>query len=245
MPAPMPDDDLDLRFALATETGRRERNEDCARVHVGATGGPAAHGTVAVVADGLGGAKGGREAAEMAVHGFIDAYYALPSAQAVTRAAKRALQSVNRRIHAAGLANRDLAGMATTFSAVIFRGRQAHVLHVGDSRVWRLRGGRLERLTEDHNLAPMGLSNILLRCVGAEESVDIDHAVHDLAPGDRFLLTTDGVHDTLRDPRMRELLESREPDAAAGRLVEEALRAGSLDNVTAVVVDVVALPGLR
>lgn len=232
--------ELDMDFA--SQTGPRPRNEDYAATHFGSEDERRTHGAVAAVADGIGGAPGGREAAEQAVDGFIAGYYAEPPSAVVKRAAGRALAAVNRRIHNHGLRDPGLAGMGTTLSAVVFRGRKAHVLHVGDSRVYRLRQGRLVRLTEDHNLHEQGLPNILVRAVGIEGELDFDYRTTALKAGDRFLLCTDGVCGALSDQAIRELLGHGEPAEAARRLNDAALETGVYDNVTALVADVVALP---
>ncbi len=239
----MPTDELQARIGLATGQGRRDENEDYAAAYLGTQRERLAHGMVMAVADGIGGAPGGREAAEIAVRQFIDGYYAQAEGVPVEEAAGRAFRAINSWIHAVGQRDPELFGMGTTLSALILRGREAHVAHVGDSRVSRLRAEKLRRLTTDHNLHELGLSHILLRSIGAEERVEVDFAVHELELGDRFLLSTDGVHDTLSDFRIRELLaEEQDPDAAARSLVAAALEAGSYDNVTALVVDVTGLP---
>jgi serine/threonine protein phosphatase PrpC len=236
--------DLEARIGLATETGLREENEDFAATYLGTAAERAARGAVMAVADGVGGAPGGREAAETAVRGFIDGYYAQPEGLSVEDAATRTAQAINGWIHAIGRRDPGLRGMATTLSALILRGREAHVAHVGDSRIYRLRGDELLRLTVDHNPPEPELSHILVRGIGIDETVEVDLGAHELEVGDRFLLVTDGVHGVLADSRIQDILAGEsDPEAAARRLVAAALKADSLDNVTALVADVTALPG--
>jgi serine/threonine protein phosphatase PrpC len=198
---------------------------------------------VAAVADGVGGHKGGREAAETSVRGFIEAYYAQPETLGVARAAGRALESINAWIAAQARVDPNLAGMATTFSALIFSRRTAHLVHVGDSRAYRLRGFDLEQLTNDHVLGRGELAHALLRAVGFEDMLRADHASHALRLHDRLLLCSDGVHGFLRDAHIRELLCERvSPQEAAEKLVAAALAAGGDDNATALVADVIDLP---
>jgi len=117
------------------------------------------------------------------------------------------------------------------------------VLHVGDTRLYRLREGRLSLLTRDHRPEGSAVTNILTRAIGAEETVRIDYAAEDLAPHDRLLLVSDGVHGSLSDRRIEaELGASGGPEDTARRIVHAALDAGSDDNVTALVLDVVRLP---
>ena len=239
----MADSQLQVSTGFVSETGRRERNEDYAAVCLGGALQRLGHGVVAAVADGVSGAKGGRVAAETTVRQFIEGYYGQRETIGVQVAAARALEAVNRWLHALGRRDPALENCATTFTALILRGRRVHVLHVGDSRAYRLCGPRLSRLTEDHTVNRHDLSHVLYRAVGLEEAVRLDHAVQPLQPYDRFLLCSDGVHGSLPDARIREvLLERSGPEAAARALVDAALAAGSLDNLSAVVIDVNTLP---
>lgn len=234
---------LQVGLGVASETGRRRRNEDFAGAWPGSAGQRAAHGVVAALADGMGGGPGGREAAETAVRGFLDGYYAQPETAEVQRAGSAVLDALNRWIFAIGRTDPGLAGMGCTFTALILRGRSAHCLHVGDTRLYRLTAGRLIRLTEDHTLNRPGMTHVLYRAVGIEESVRLDYARHPVERHDRFLLCSDGVHASLSDAALADILGRRSaPGDAAGEIVAAALAAGSADNASAVVVDVTALP---
>ncbi|MBP2231207.1 serine/threonine protein phosphatase PrpC [Azospirillum agricola] len=237
---------LQVQFGIASDTGRRPRNEDYAGVCLASPGRRVRQGIVAALADGVGGAKGGRIAAELAVRTFIDGYYAQPEPLGVQRAAARVIEAVNRWIVAQGRADPALENMASTFAGLILRHRNAHVLHVGDSRVYRLSDGQLARLTEDHTLNRPDYAHVLYRGLGIEEAVRLDYGVHPLRLHDRFLLCSDGVHGTLTDVALRSLLMRRDtPEAAARLIVDTALDAGSSDNASAVVVDVVGLPAIE
>ncbi|WP_246598957.1 bifunctional protein-serine/threonine kinase/phosphatase [Methylogaea oryzae] len=234
---------LSVLAGLYTATGRRERNEDYAGYAETDSRETALRGLAFALADGVGGMKGGRVAAETCVRAFLDGYYSLPETLGVEALAARLLSSSNAWIHAVGRRDPALAGMSCTFSALILRGRSAHVAHVGDSRVYRLRGERLERLTQDHTLQGPDVSHILYRAVGIEQDLRADYAAHLLEAHDRFLLCSDGVHGALRETDIRRLLARRaSPAASAEALVEQALAQGSNDNATALVVDVLAVP---
>ncbi|MFZ5594880.1 MAG: bifunctional protein-serine/threonine kinase/phosphatase [Pseudomonadota bacterium] len=236
-------DHLEVRIGFSTLAGRRESNQDYVGTCLSDPRRPDLRGIVAAVADGVGGGKGGREAAEIAVRGFIEGYYGLPETLGVERAAARALGAINRWVYNQGRQDRRLENMATTFSALILRGRQAHVAHVGDSRIYRLRGRKLTRLTEDHTLSHPDLRHVLYRAVGIEEGLRIDYAVHNLELHDRFLLCSDGVYGVLTERRLQPLLAARAaPEEDAKAIVQAAFDAGSQDNITTLVVDVVGLP---
>ncbi len=235
-------DQLQVQVGIASETGRREKNEDyCAAHESDAT--RATREVVAAIADGLGGGPGGRLASETTVRGFIEGYFGMPETLGVDRAASRSLASMNRWVCAQGRQDARLKGMATTFTALVLRGRSAHVIHVGDSRVYRLRDQVLQCLTQDHVHAHPDLRHVLYRAVGLEENARADYARHDLRTHDRYLLCSDGVHGSLKSLELTTLLSERaSPQEDARRIVERALEAGSQDNCTAIVVDVVSVP---
>jgi serine/threonine protein phosphatase PrpC len=237
---------IQIQYGLASERGRRPRNEDYAGIWLGTPGQQATQGIVAAVADGVGGSKGGRVAAELAVRSFIDAYYAQPETMGVQHAAASSIDAFNRWLHKLGRTDALLENAACTFTALILLGRKAHVFHVGDSRAYRLSDSQLTLLTEDHTLKQPDLNHVLFRAVGIEPFVRLDHVVEPLRPHDRFLLCSDGVHGVLGMRRIRDLLLRRSaPEEAAKEIVAAALEAGSADNVTAVVLDVIALPAVE
>ena len=234
---------LQVRAGFASETGRRAANEDYCGACLPVAGSQAAHGSVAAVADGVGGHRGGRVAAETTVRSFLDAYYAMPETLGVPAAAGRALEAANRWIFGQGRSDPALANMASTFSGLVVRRRTAHILHVGDSRVYKLRDGLLQRLTTDHVLGRGDQRHVLTRAIGLDDPVKFDLVVVPLHPRDRFLLCTDGVHGALADRALATLLGGPgSPDDIAQAVVTAALEAGSADNCTALVVDVLDLP---
>jgi serine/threonine protein phosphatase PrpC len=232
-------------IGFASETGPRQRNEDFGGAVFGYELTPPRRDVIAAVADGIGGSKGGRIAAETAVRGFLDGFFDLPETMEVRRAAATVLNSLNRWIYALGKRDAEAAGMGCTFTALVLRGRVAHILHVGDSRAYRLRGERLALLTSDHvrEADGAGRSNILNRALGVETEVRLDYASQPLARHDRFLLCSDGVHGVLSAEAIADILRERSASEDSARaLVKAALDAGSTDNCTALVVDVVELP---
>ncbi len=237
--------ELQTRIGFLSEQGRRDANEDYVASYTGDARQRAMKGIVAAVADGVGGTSGGRQAAEVAVRGFLDGYYGLPETLGVERAAGRALDAMNRWVCAQGRQDPALQHMATTFSALVLRGRQAHTIHVGDSRIYRFRDDRLTRLTADHTHSHPDLRHVLYRAVGIEDVLRVDYAADGLKLHDRFVLCSDGVHSALSDRAIGAIMAERtSPQESAERLVRDALDAGSRDNVTALVVDVVGLPAV-
>ena len=231
---------------FSSKTGLRKDNQDFAGAVIGAELPQPRQEVVAAIADGIGGARGGRTAAETAVRGFLDGFCDLPETMEVQRAGAKIISSLNGWINSLGRQDPELAGMGCTFTALVLRGRVAHLLHVGDTRAYRLSGDRLTSLTIDH-VRPdgTGRSHTLYRALGveAEAEVRLDYATQPMALHDRFLLCSDGVHGFLADQSITEILCDRSaPEDTARALVAAALQSGSNDNCTAMVIDVVALP---
>jgi serine/threonine protein phosphatase PrpC len=225
-------------------TGPRPENEDFAGAVFGADLPEPRSDVVAAIADGIGSAKGGRVAAETAVRGFLDGMCELPETTEVQRSAARVLDALNAWMHSQGHRDPNLAGMGCTFTALVLRGRIAHVLHIGDTRAYRLSGNRLTCLTSDHvREDARGRSSTLYRALGVEEELRLEYAAQPMALHDRFLLCSDGLYGVLTQETLGEMLADRSAPADTARaLVSAALNSGSSDNCTALVLDVTELP---
>ena len=234
---------LKVSVGFASETGPRKRNEDFAGAVFGPELPEPRHDVIAAIADGMGGAKGGRVAAEIAVRGFLDGFCDLPETMEVQRAAAIVLDALNGWIHSQGQRDAGLKGMGSTFTALVLRGHIAHVVHVGDTRAYRLSRDRLTCLTADHvRQDGNGRSHILLRALGVETEVRLDYTSQPVSQHDRFLLCSDGVHGYLDSETMADIMRERVSSQDTARaIVTAALRADSTDNCTAFVLDVVGL----
>ncbi len=230
---------------FVSETGPRKRNEDFAGAVFGSELPEPRRDVVAALSDGIGSTKGGREAAEIAVRGFLDGFCDLPETMEVRRAAAIVLNALNGWIHSQAHRDPELSGMGCTFTALVLRGRIAHVLHVGDSRAYRLSRDRLTCLTSDHvrqGGKGGGRSHVLTRALGVETELRLDYGTQPVAQHDRFLLCSDGVHGYLADEFIAGIMQERvSSEDTARALVAAALDAGSADNCTALVLDVVGL----
>ncbi|MEK6748271.1 MAG: bifunctional protein-serine/threonine kinase/phosphatase [Pseudomonadota bacterium] len=232
---------MEVRVGFLTEAGRRPSNDDFILAAMGENSLLA--DVVVSIADGTGGSPEGRMAAETAVRGFLDAYLHQPKTLSVERAAANALNCMNNWLYAQGRSGHHREGLVTTFTALILRAREAHIVHVGDTRIYRLRGERLARLTQDHTHPHPDLHHVLVRAVGMEDQVRADYQRHSLEAHDRFLLCTDGVHAALNEGKICALMAMRgTPQEDAARIVESALAASGQDNATALVLDILALP---
>ena len=234
--------ELVVAAGFASLTGPREENQDFGGVYLGTALERARHGLIAAVADGVSGGKQGRAAAELAVRALVEGFYAMPDTLGPARAMQVPLVAYNRWLHAHAR-NEIMANSATTFTALALRGRRAHLVHVGDSRAWRYSGGRLTCLTSDHVRPEPDLSHVLIRAIGIEPELRLDHATIELAEHDRLILTSDGIHGPLSSSRIAAILaQQASAEATAEELAEAALAGGGQDNATALVIDIVRLP---
>jgi serine/threonine protein phosphatase PrpC len=237
---------LHVGLGQATRRGGRPDNQDYAACYVGQPRNQLTIGLVAAVADGMGGARGGRVAAEIAVRGFIDACLGQPPTLGIGRIGARAADAVNRWIHSLGRSDPELNGMACTLSALVLCGRGTHLVHVGDTRVYRLREGALTQLTTDHTLGAPGTTNALTRAVGAQDTLRVDHFKETVHLHDRYLICSDGVHGVLALKQIHAILAKRAaPEETAQRLVDESTTGTDSDNATALVLDILALPATQ
>ncbi|MBI1965045.1 MAG: bifunctional protein-serine/threonine kinase/phosphatase [Betaproteobacteria bacterium] len=234
---------LQVSTGYCSRAGPRETNEDFCGMVTPSGAELGAKGVIAAVADGVSGGRGGREAAEYTVRGLLADYYATPDTWAVPHALDRVLNANNQWLLAQAVAHRELAGMATTLTALVLRGQRYVLAHVGDSRAYLWRDGRLARLTADHVWDRPDMRHVLKRAVGLDPRLAVDYSEDRLHAGDAFVLASDGVWEPLGDYGMKELLcEHPEPEAAARALVQEALARGGQDNASAVVLRVERLP---
>jgi type VI secretion system protein ImpM len=225
---------LRYRSAGATDVGRtRKVNQDAflERPEVG----------IWVVADGLGGHADGDVASRMVCDALAD-LDASGSLETVVQHAQGRLHEVND--HLLRTSARSLLGDRTGSTVVILlvRGDRCAVIWAGDSRLYRLRSGRLEQLTDDHSATPVGPggrseTNIVTRAVGVASRLELDVIWDRVQQGDRYLLCSDGLTRTVSDFQIQGVLENKDIATAVSDLIEASLAAGAPDNVTAVVVE--------
>ncbi|MBL8471289.1 MAG: bifunctional protein-serine/threonine kinase/phosphatase [Rhodocyclaceae bacterium] len=239
---------LTVLVGHSSQQGPRPRNEDFAGAVTPEGATLENKGLLAALADGVGGHANGREAAEYTVRGLLTDYYATPETWSIAQSVDTVMGALNRWLMTHARRTREAAGMATTLSALILRGRRWYCAHVGDSRIYLLRDGKLLRLTEDHVWEHPELNNVLRRAVGLDHHFVLDHTEGELEKGDRFLLVSDGVWATLDHNLMLSLLATGEDaEECAAKIALEAIKHGSNDNSSALVLIVndVPAPKLR
>ena len=257
MPATSPT--TTLEFFCATDTGRaRNNNEDSVAVDE-----PTA---LLVLADGMGGYNAGEVASGMATS-FIKSELGRWLAEAsdsasdtdVRRAMDICVDNANRAIFNAANSNPQYAGMGTTLVLGVFRDSRLLMGHVGDSRAYRLRAAKLSQITHDHSLLQEQIDsglitpeqaafssnkNLVTRAVGVEDTVLLETHLHDVMPGDTYLLCSDGLSDMLDDESISQLLSANSSLSEAGAsLIDAANDAGGKDNISVVLARVRSVSG--
>ncbi|CAN5250376.1 bifunctional protein-serine/threonine kinase/phosphatase [soil metagenome] len=239
-----------LRIGLGqhSEAGRKSVNQDFHGATLPTGSLLRTKGIAVALADGIGSSAVSQLASAAAVRGFLDDYYCSAESWSVRRAAQCVLAATNSWLHAQtqrgdGRFDKD-RGHVCTFSALVFKGREVHLLHVGDTRVYRLHPAALEQLSDDHRVHVSSVETYLGRALGVGPRVEVDYARWNAEPGEIYLLATDGAYDYLDASAVHAALAAQAGDlqAAAEALVAEALARGSQDNVTLQLVRVEALP---
>lgn len=226
-----------------SSAGAKPENQDFHGAVVPEGSALAIKGIALAVSDGISTSAVSAEASEIAVKSLLTDYYATSDAWTVRTAATQVIAATNAWLHGQNTAIADInAGRVCTLSALIIKARDAHVLHIGDSRVQRLKGTSLEPLTKDHRLILSPHENYLARSLGTELDVKVDYRKVSLAIGDTFLLTTDGVHEFVTAQDVRIALESPDLNTAAKHLADLALERDSDDNLTVQIARIDCLP---
>jgi protein phosphatase len=164
-----------------------------------------------------------------------------------------AVEAANSAIYEKAAENMNLSGMGTTVSMIFLDGGKVYWAHVGDSRIYLMRGGALRQITKDHSLVERLLDsgsiteeearvhprrNVLTRAVGVSKEIAVDTGAEEAKIGDRWLLCTDGLTNMVPDEKIKEIIIKESCDEALDALFAAALKSGGLDNITAVLVDI-------
>jgi len=243
---------MQLEFFSALDTGRaRSNNEDAVRIDE--------RFALAVLADGMGGYNAGEVASAMTVDcvcedvaRWLAEERAPRDEEEIRQALMASAQRANRAVFDASQDRAEYAGMGTTLVAALFNEDRVWVGHVGDSRAYRLRGGRLEQLSRDHSLLQEQIDaglltpeeavysmnrNLVTRAVGVEPDVELEVVGHELRAGDVVLLCSDGLSDMLPDAAIAQVMRASDSlEMTAQALIAAANAAGGRDNISVVLV---------
>jgi len=239
---------LQITIGQHTSKGRKELNQDFHDIRIPSEPLLSSKGAAIAIADGISSSKVSQEASQVSVSYFLEDYFSTSEAWSVKKSAQRVIQATNSWIYAQNRQNlyhldKD-RGYVCTFSAMVIKSTTAYLFHIGDIRIYRLREGVLEQLTEDHRTWVSREKSYLARALGLDANVRIDYETFDVKEGDVFLFMTDGVYEFVDHEWMskRILAEDATFDIKAKAIVEKAYEEGSDDNLTMQIVRVESLP---
>jgi serine/threonine protein phosphatase PrpC len=239
-----------LRVSLGqhSDKGRKEINQDFHGACTPEEPQLTAKGIALALADGISSSAVSQVASQSAVRGFLEDYYCTSAAWSVKKSAQRVLMAVNAWLYSQTRQSpyryeRD-HGYVCTFSALVLKAGTAHLFHAGDTRIYRLRDGTLEQLTQDHRLWVSQETSYLSRALGIQSHLEMDYQAQRLETGDVFVIATDGVHEFASSRFIANAVSDHagDLDAAARAMAAEALDRGSGDNLSAIVIRVDELP---
>lgn len=237
---------LEFSIGQTSKAGVKDINEDCIGIRIPDGALLATKGAVAVIADGVSAAEAGKEASETCVQNFLSDYFSTPDSWSVKKSAHQVLTALNRWLCGQGQRFTDARkGYVSTFSAVVFKSRTAHIFHVGDSRVYRLRDGEFEQLTNDHATVISDKQSYLTRAMGLDVRLEVDYRCVDVEVGDLFLMSTDGVHDFIPAQVLKSSVikfSGQDYQCLSDELIRVALENKSNDNVSCQILRIDTLP---
>ena len=235
---------LSIRFGARSDVGLiRDGNEDALYA------GP----RLLAVADGMGGHAAGEVASRVVIE-TLATLDETPPAGDLTDALRRAVETANDYLRDMVAADSALDGMGTTLTALLWVQQSLGLVHIGDSRAYLLRDGRLEQVTHDHTFVQTLIDqgritpdeatthpqrSWITNALDGRPDIELDLSVREARAGDRYLVCSDGLSSYVSEPTLAEALGSGDPQTACDQLVDLALRAGGLDNITVIVADIV------
>lgn len=225
---------LRVAFAQRSEAGNKPENQDTVGARI-PDGNALTHKGIAIaIADGVSSSMAAREASQTAITGFLTDYYATPDTWRTQQSAMRVIQALNSSLFGRSQNSIYGEGYLTTFSALILKGSTAFIFHVGDTRVYRLRGEDLECLTRDHTQRIDRNTNYLSRAVGADPSLEVDMHTLEIETGDIFILSCDGIHEFIPAAEFKTLIKTQRNnlESLVNGAIELALRHNSDDNIS-------------
>jgi len=240
--------ELKVSIGQYSDKGRKETNQDFHGAMMPGEPTLGLKGIAVAIADGISSSDVSRIASESAVKGFLTDYYCTPDSWSVKTSAQRVIAATNSWLHAQTRRGPDGydsdKGYVCTLSVVILKSNTAHILHIGDARVYRVAGDSLEQLTTDHRVVVSSQQTYLGRALGINAHVEIDYQAIPVEKGDVLVLATDGVYEHVGARFVVEAIAGHAGslDAAAKAIVERAYAEASPDNLTVQIVRIEELP---
>ncbi|MFA7399026.1 MAG: protein phosphatase 2C domain-containing protein, partial [Sideroxydans sp.] len=240
---------LKISAGQYSDKGRKEINQDFHGIYIPQEPLLISKGIAIALADGISSSEVSQIASETAVKSFLTDYFCTSEVWSVKKSAQQVLIATNSWLHSQSRQSQHRydkdKGYVCTLSAIVIKSTTAHILHVGDSRIYRLRGEALEQLTKDHRHWVSQDKSHLSRALGISQELEVDYHALPVEQCDIFLLVTDGIYEYVDPGQLIKLIHENddELDKAAQKIVDQAYAQGSTDNLTAQVVRVDELPG--
>lgn len=235
---------LKISIGSFSDQGIKARNEDFLGALI-PEGAQLTHKGIALaIADGMSGSDAGHEASHCCVVSFLSDYYSTPDSWSVKLAGQKILSATNSWLYSQSQQRYESSkGMVSTLSILVLKSNTAHIFHIGDSRIYRLRQGNLEQMTRDHRVWMNDEKNYLNRAMGIEPRLEVDYKAIPLEQGDMFFTSTDGVHDFINEKDLKSLLLSGQNlEQIAQTIVQQASDNQSDDNLSCQVIRVDEIP---
>lgn len=235
---------LKISIGSCSDKGIKVRNEDFLGAIIPEDGQLMHKGIAVAIADGMSTSDAGHEASHCCVASFLSDYYSTPDSWSVKQAGQKILSATNSWLYSQGQQRYEsVKGMVSTLSILVFKSNTAHIFHIGDSRIYRLRQGNLEQMTRDHRIWISEEKNYLNRAMGIEPRLEVDYKAFSLEQGDIFFTSTDGVHDFISEKKLKSLLQSGDDlEQVAQSIVRQASENKSDDNLSCQVITVDEIP---
>ncbi|MEQ1635069.1 MAG: protein kinase [Methylococcales bacterium] len=236
--------ELKISSHYASNQGIKPDNEDFVGAIIPQGAALVHKGVTAAIADGMSGSDAGKQASQCCVVSFLSDYYSTPDSWSVKQAGQKILSATNSWLYSQGqIRYGSTKGMVSTLSIIVLKSTTAHIFHIGDSRIYRLRHGNFEQITRDHRVWISKEKNYLNRAMGIEPRLEVDYKALPIVCGDLFLMTTDGIHDFIDEKALKALLQaSTDIVQATGHILQQALKNNSDDNLTCQIIRIDELP---
>jgi serine/threonine protein kinase len=241
---------LGVSIGSATNKGVKPINQDFMGSLIPEEPLLSAKGIVLAMADGISSSQVSQIASQTAISSFLDDYYCTSESWSVKSSVKKVVRSINSWLFAqtrnSPYRYEKDKGYICTFSALILKSNTAYLFHSGDTRIYRLSGGQLEQLTEDHRRVVSADVSYLSRALGINQALEIDYQSQSIEKGDIFIICTDGVYEFIDGQKMAQEIENAESlNLAANEIIKQAMSQGSDDNLSIQIVQVDNVPNYQ
>ncbi|MCF2948401.1 bifunctional protein-serine/threonine kinase/phosphatase [Paraglaciecola aquimarina] len=239
---------LTVSVGQYSDKGRKAENQDFHGVIIPSEPQLSTKGIAIAIADGISSSNVSHLASQATVRGLLDDYYSTSETWSVNKSAMQVLTAINSWLFSQSQKGEHRfdknKGYVCTLSALILKSTTAHVFHLGDSRIYRIRDKQVEQLTEDHRAWISKEQSYLSRAMGIYPQLELEHQSFSVEPNDIFVLATDGVYEHLGFEKMCEFIDEHQSDldTAAKLMAEYAFDDGSTDNLSAQILRVDSLP---